>query len=139
MISAEDFAAICNVAALYGHAVDHHDWEALAGVYAPDGVYDGTETGGARYEGIEAIVGYLSRTVQPFVHHATNLCLDQPDPGGDRVSGREKWFVVRRDMGVASGDYRDSWVRTEAGWRLQERASFRITPVPPPPEAVNPA
>jgi hypothetical protein len=139
MITADDIAEIRDVAALYGHAVDDRDWDALARVYVPDGVYDGTATGSTRYEGFDAIVGYLSRTIQPFVHHATNLCLDEPDDAGTRVTGREKWFVVRRDLSVASGEYRDTWVKTADGWRLQERASFRLTPVPPPPEAVTPA
>jgi uncharacterized surface anchored protein len=126
-ITADDIAQINNAAALYGHAIDHHEWDRLGEVYAADGVYDGSATGSMRHEGLEAIVHYLSTTEQPVVHHATNLHLHLADATDTEVSGRTKWFVVRANGTVASGDYHDTWTKTAEGWRLKERTSFRIT------------
>jgi len=127
----EDLAQIHNCAALYGHVIDHHEWERLDEVYADDGVYDGTATGSTRHQGLDAVRTYLSTTPQPLVHHVTNIHVTFADDG-QRATGRSKWFVVRPNMSVASGYYQDVWTKKAGQWRLQERASFRLTPTPPP-------
>lgn len=124
-MTAADLAEINNVAALYGHIIDHKEWDRLGEVYAADGVYDGTATGSRRHEGLDAVVHYLSSTVQPLVHHSTNVYVEIA-LDGLTATGRAKWFVIRPDMSMASGYYIDAWRKTPDGWRLSERASYRL-------------
>ena len=127
-LSPRDVVEIHNVAAMYGHVLDREDWGALDGVFAPNGAYDGSWTGSTRHEGLDAVKQYLAHPHRA-VHHTTNVCLDACSVDG-LVRGTAKWLVVHHDLRVASGDYRDLWIRTAEGWRLQERTSYRLIPAP---------
>jgi len=124
-LDSQDYAAIQSVAALYGHVIDSRRWDLLQLVYVSEGIYDGSQTGSARHSGLAAIVHYLSTSLQPSAHHATNVLLTSEVDG--QVRGVSKYFVVRRDMSIASGFYRDLWRRTSSGWRLEVRSSHQLS------------
>jgi hypothetical protein len=124
--SRDEHVEIERLAALYGHIIDARRWDFLDQVYTEDAIYDGSATGSARHDGLAAIVHYLSTSEQPSAHHASNVCVWKGDDN-DRLIGIVKYFVIRRDMSIASGYYEDKWTQTVRGWRLQERSSHQLS------------
>jgi hypothetical protein len=120
-MSAEDREDIRNVLALYAHVIDNQEWDRIGEVYAADGSYgprDGTPN-----VGHEAIVKYLASVHQPEVHSSSNHHIEV-DAGGESGTGRGKWVVVFPSSRVVAGDYDDTYVKTDAGWRIKDRRSF---------------
>ena len=124
-----DTAEIHNIAALYGHVVDHQEWDQLDRIYTRQACYDGSGTSGARHEGLDAIRKFLITVPHPIAHHTTNIHLEFA-PQGVSATGRAKWLAIRPDMSITSGYYEDHWTKTNVGWRLCERASFWVIPRP---------
>jgi ketosteroid isomerase-like protein len=122
-MSAEDLESIRNAVALYVHVVDRKDWARLGEVYTPDAVYDGTSYGGARHDGLPAILAHLAKPTQPPMHTSSDFHIEL-DEGGLTGRGRGKFVVIRADMSVIAGGYEDVYVKTDAGWRIQYRSSF---------------
>ena len=97
-----------------GHRLDE--------LYTDDGVFDlsglmGTEL---RYEGIDAINGFLTSMPMPLADIATNHYVFEAD---GEVQSRGKWFMPTDEGTVSGGVYRDVWAKTDQGWRLKERKS----------------
>jgi SnoaL-like domain len=122
-LSTEDLAHLQQVAGLYVHVIDAKQWDRLDELYTADGVFDLTGLVGAemRYEGIDAIKGFLTSMPMPLAHVSTNHTFFAV---GDEVHGRGKWFTPGEDGTVSGGVYRDRFTKTAAGWRLQERLVF---------------
>lgn len=122
-LSTDDIVALQQITGLYVHVIDAKQWDRLDEVYPDDGVFDlsgllGTET---RFEGIDAIKGFLTSMPMPLAHISTNHAFFEV---GDEVHGRGKWFMPTDEGTVSGGVYRDRFTRTAAGWRIQERAVF---------------
>ena len=125
-MSVEDFEAIRNALALYVHVIDNQEWDRIGEVYSPDGSY-GPLNGEAHY-GTEDIAEYLQGVNQPEVHTSTNHYIEL-DPDGQSGTGRGKWVVVFADGRVIAGDYRDTYVKLDVGWRIHTRRSSVLAPV----------
>ena len=103
----DDIVEINQVMGLYAHVIDGKQWHRLDELYTEDGVFDlsglmGTEL---RYEGIDAIKGFLTSMPMPLAHLATNhVRLRSGRPGAEprqvvhahRRGNRERWRVPRR-------------------------------------------
>ena len=118
-------AEIEQLASLYGHVVDHREWDRLDEVYAPDGVYDRTSVGGQVHAGLDAVRAYFVSASMPLAHHVTNLVVDRLEDGV--AYSRAKYLVVHVDLAVSSGEYEDVWARRTDGWRLQRRVARPVT------------
>lgn len=110
------------LAARYGDLIDARDWDGLAGVFAPDGVFDLTDIGAGRLEGLDAIRAHMEQARHPIAHHITNVHVDAGPPVvlSSRVIG------ILDDGRTGSGAYRDRVERRPDGWRIVERA-FLLT------------
>jgi hypothetical protein len=122
--SAEDLAAINQVANLYGHLIDSQAFERMHEVYTEGATYHSPR---AKSVGLPAIVEYLSTNPQPLTHNTTNVYVELSAEGTE-ARGVAKFLCVLRDGTVGAGDYEDHWVRTEAGWRLEHRRSTGRAP-----------
>lgn len=114
-VPAQDAAAIIDVLALYAQVVDNRAFDHLGDVFTADAtVGDADLTGfSARVEGIE-----------PYhPHYTTDTVLHARDDS--TVRAWSKYVIVRTDGSIASGDYRDTVVRTEDGWRIAHREVSR--------------
>jgi ketosteroid isomerase-like protein len=112
----------------YSHAIDTRAWDELDDVFTEDAVIDYTEMGGPRGDRAE-IKAFLTSTMPIFkgfqhMQATTRLLLD-----GDSATGRT---ICHNPMILATPDgrtkvlycglwYRDTFVRTAAGWRISER------------------
>jgi hypothetical protein len=122
-MNTEDIVEINQVMALYPHVIDAKQWDRLDELYTDDGVFDlsglmGTEL---RYEGIDAIKGFLTSMPMPLAHISTNHYVFEAD---GKTQSRGKWFMPTDEGTVNGGMYRDTWTRTDRGWRMQERRVF---------------
>src|SRR5438093_8825425 len=122
-LSSSDITEINQVMGLYGHVIDGKQWHRLDELYTDDGAFDLTGLLGSevRFEGIDAIKGFLTSAPMPLAHIATNTYIY--DDGGE-VHGRAKWFMPTDEGTIAGGVYRDRWEKTDRGWRLAERLVF---------------
>ena len=121
----DDIVEINQVVGLYAHVIDGKQWHRLDELYTEDGVFDlsglmGTEL---RYEGIDAIKGFLTSMPMPLAHIATNTYVFEAD---GQVQSRGKWFMPTDEGTVSGGVYRDVWAKTDQGWRLKERNVFNL-------------
>jgi hypothetical protein len=55
----------------------------------------------------------------PHAEHSTDVILDARPDG--TVRAWSKFYIVRSDGTVGSGDYQDTLVKTGDGWRIAER------------------
>jgi hypothetical protein len=119
----DDVIEIMQVMAHYPHVIDGKQWDRLDELYTDDGVFDLTGLAGAevRFEGIDAIKGFLTGSPMPLAHITTDHYVFEAD---GVVQSRGKWFVPSDEGTVTGGMYRDTWEKTGRGWRLKERKAF---------------
>jgi len=119
----DDITEINQVMGLYAHVIDGKQWHRLDELYTDDGVFDLTGLVGSemRFEGIDAIKGFLTSMPMPLAHIATNAYVFEED---GEVRSRGKWFMPTDEGTISGGVYRDRWEKAGKGWRLKERAVF---------------
>lgn len=119
-VAAADVAAIQQLYGLYGHVMDDRDWDRLGDVFTEDVVFDATALGVPLMDSWAAIIEATETSpATPLAHHATNVFVERVD--GDTAAVRAKAIGIYSGGRAFSGDYRDTLVRTEAGWRIRHR------------------
>lgn len=123
MLDITDRLAIHELLALYGHLIDDRRWSDLGLVFTDDAVFDATDFDGPRTTSLAELREHWSgnEAVHPLAHHATNIVVTEDGDGTVRV--RSKGIGVGRGGRVGSAVYDDVVVRTDAGWRLQQRTA----------------
>jgi hypothetical protein len=128
MLSIQDIVAIQQLEAFCHHAVDFTDQSLLPQVFTHDAKFDARLCGGPVCEGLEAIVAFfaLGKPPHPVSHHMTN-CWVHEESG--HVMVKMKWMVPDRQVArMWGGENNDRVVRTEQGWRIQERVAILLYP-----------
>jgi len=120
MLTRSDRAEIEEVIAIYGHVVDDDAWDRAHLVFTDDFVFDFSEFGRPNLNGVPELQSAL-RNRKVYSHHSTNIVIQEVDEVTARV--RSKFIGFSNEGPPISGDYRDVFVRTEAGWRLARRRS----------------
>lgn len=125
-----DHHAIVQLTHDYCWALDTHDWDSLrTDVFTADAV---TDLGGGGQRGIDEIVDRVSTALSVFDVTQHQVATHQIRIDGDTATGRCYLHAqhVRRDANDDGSDenlligarYEDNYVRTDAGWRIAERA-----------------
>jgi SnoaL-like domain len=107
---------ILEVLARYAHVVDNRDWDDAAGVFSADVQV------GAGPQAIRGVAGFrelVGTAPATHGHNTTDVILDARPDGS--VRAWSKFFIVRGDGTIGSGDYQDTLVQTPAGWRISRR------------------
>jgi hypothetical protein len=125
VLTAQDREEITLVLARYVQVVDNADWDRADCVFTPDATFGGG-AGAPEAPLSEMIDGFdemvAKRPVPLFPHQCTDAVLVAVAPGV--VRAWSKFFTVRADGTVTSGDYMDTIVRTAAGaWRIRNRSA----------------
>jgi len=119
-LSVEDREQILAVLSRYVEVVDNGAWDEELSVFTDDATLGSADGPGKPVADIHDM--YLHRPVPLFPHHCTDVVLAPIMP--DVVRAWSKFFTVRADGTVTSGDYLDTIVRSEAGeWRIAQRAA----------------
>lgn len=107
----------------YGDAIDDRDWDRLDRIFTADAVFDLTDLGAPRLEGLEAIKAFMDTEAQhPRTHTMTNVYVDETDDGV-KLSFRILALLPEGRTGTAS--YYDDVVKTADGWRVANRVITR--------------
>jgi 3-phenylpropionate/cinnamic acid dioxygenase small subunit len=103
----------------YGDAIDDRDWDRLDQIFTADAVFDLTDLGAPRLEGLAAIKRYMAEDADhPRTHTMTNIYVDETAQGA-KLRFRILALLPERRVGTAS--YYDDVVKTPEGWRVQNR------------------
>jgi len=107
----------------YGDAIDDRDWAGLSQIFTEDAVFDLTDLGEPRLNGLAEIRRYMDEDARhPRAHLMTNIYVDETADGA-RLSFRIVALLPERVVGTAS--YYDDVVKTPAGWRVRNRVITR--------------
>ncbi len=105
----------------YGDAIDDRDWERLDRIFTEDAVFDLTDLGAPRLEGLDAIRAFMDTEARhPRTHTMTNIYVDVTEDGV-RLNFRIVAILPEGRVGTAS--YYDEVVKTEHGWRVKHRVT----------------
>ncbi len=129
-----DRLEIQDLLARYSEAIDRHDFDALDGLFTGDAVIDYTEFGGPRGD-LASTKAFLAEVLPTHAGHYHLVGSTVIDLAGDTADVRS---ICHNPMLLREADggsriyfcglwYRDSMVRTPAGWRIkarQEEKSF---------------
>lgn len=126
-----EIVSIHQLYALYGYVMDDRDWPRLREVFTEDAVFDASALGVPVMEGLAGIEEISSTTSQaPLAHHVTNVFVESIDAG--RATVRAKAIGIYSKGRAFSGDYADTLVKTDEGWRISRRVN---RPMETPQEA----
>jgi hypothetical protein len=118
---------------LYCHYVDHGQAERVGELFAKDGVWRGSQQ---EYHGLDEIQQALktrqANQERMSRHICTNVLIEAVD--SDHATGTAYLIVYRHDGKIGRevsplpgpdvvGEYRDKFVRTSDGWKIQERVT----------------
>ena len=123
-----DRLEIQDLFARYSFAIDERDWDALDSVFTPDARIDYTESGGAKGSLVE-IKAWLPEALARFPAFQHMVATTKLTLAGDKATSRTILFNPMVEEGEGGERqtffmglwYRDSLVRTPAGWRISER------------------
>jgi SnoaL-like domain len=124
-LTAQDREEIKTVLAAYVQVVDNADWSRRDEVFTTDATFGGGADGrgtplSEMINGFDEMVA--ARPVPLFPHQCTDAVLVTVAPGV--VRSWSKFFTVRADGTITSGDYMDTIVRSETGvWRIKDRSA----------------
>jgi hypothetical protein len=112
----------------YSHAIDSRNWDALDDVFTPDAHIDYSEMGGSKGT-LAQTKEFLRKAMTQFASFQHMVATSQIKLRGDVAEGRT---ICHNPMVLDRGNgethtffcglwYRDRFVRTPRGWRIQER------------------
>ncbi len=103
----------------YGDAIDDRDWDRLDQIFTEDAVFDLTDLGAPRLEGLDAIKVFMDvDAAHPRTHTMTNIYVDETEDG---VELHFRILALQPEGRVGTASYHDKVVKTEAGWRVADR------------------
>jgi uncharacterized protein (TIGR02246 family) len=136
----DDAAQIQQLINAYHEAGSVGDYERMIATFAPDGIWEFTESG-RQFVGMAAIRDAVAAFTGPLEYvaqiNAPAVIAVDGDTATARSSIRESGKFADRDEGVeAYGVYHDTLVRTAQGWRFARRAfalrwMHRVAILPP--------
>ena len=103
----------------YGDAIDDRDWDRLADIFTVDAVFDMTDLGARRCEGLDDIKRFMDTEAEhPKTHLMTNVYVDEAATG---VQLRFRIVAMLSGGRMGTASYYDDVVKTPHGWRVAHR------------------
>ena len=103
----------------YGDIIDDRDWDRLGTIFTDDAVFDLTDLGAPRLEGLTAIRDFMADEAEhPRTHTMTNIYVNET---GDGVELKFRILALLGGGKVGTASYHDLVVKTPEGWRVQDR------------------
>jgi hypothetical protein len=121
-MEAFDVVDISQVLTRYGQIVDTRSWDDLDEVFTDDAVFDTSDFGQGRLEGLGAIRTMFAGSHPPYSVNIVNVVVsDGEEAGTARAYSKNLGLLPRGRIGSAS--YDDELVKTDAGWRVARRVA----------------
>jgi hypothetical protein len=119
-MDAADVVEINQLLTRYGQIVDTRAWDELADVFTHDALFDTSDFGQGRLEGLDAIRKMFAGSNPPYSVNIVNIVVsDGEEPGTARAYSKNLGLLPKGRVGSAS--YDDELVKTGAGWRVRHR------------------
>ncbi|WP_375482541.1 nuclear transport factor 2 family protein [uncultured Jatrophihabitans sp.] len=109
---------IQEVAAKYGHFIDHGEWDAALDLFTDDGVFDAQTVYGKVYDGKAEIKSFFDNAPDAVAHHPTSQFTEVGD--NDTARSTCKFLVFFRRQ-VFSVDYDWDLVRQGGAWKIKKQ------------------
>lgn len=121
-MEAVDVVEISQVLTRYGQIVDMRSWDDLDQVFTGDAVFDTSDFGQGRLEGLDAIRTMFEGSSPPYSVNIVNVVVsDGEESGSARAYSKNLGLLPKGRVGSAS--YDDELVKTGAGWRVVRRVA----------------
>ncbi|WP_157252970.1 nuclear transport factor 2 family protein [Nonomuraea typhae] len=121
-LSRDDISDIRGTLAMFSHAFDNKDLEALSRVFAEDGVLELTKGAGRVIGGLRAIGEFaIALGADAPDHHTLDTHVYVAE---GVVRARSRYLAILPDGSVHNGDYLDELRQTPDGWRIGRRVSI---------------
>ena len=105
----------------YGDCIDDRAWDRLPSIFTEDAIFDLTDLGAPRLEGLAEITRFMDEeAAHPRTHMMTNIYVDDTDDGV-KLYFRIVALIGQGRTGTAS--YYDEVVKTPDGWRVKHRVT----------------
>ncbi len=115
----EDRLELHELPGRYGDAIDDRDWDRLSQIFTDDAVFDLTDLGAPRLEGLERIKAFMDTEAEhPRTHTMTNIYVDESEEG---VKLYFRIVALLPGGRAGTGSYYDDVVKTDDGWRVKHR------------------
>jgi 3-phenylpropionate/cinnamic acid dioxygenase small subunit len=115
-VNGAEAAEIIDLLARYAHVIDNRDWVQADQVFSSDVQLGRTPVIADGIARLQELIGDAPAT---HGHNTTDVILDLRPDGSVRTWC--KFYIVRGDGTLGSGDYQDTVVRTPQGWRVASR------------------
>ncbi len=103
----------------YGDAIDDRAWDRLDDIFTADAVFDLTDLGARRCEGLADIKQFMDQEAEhPRTHLMTNIYVDETSTG---THLRFRIVALLGGGKVGTASYYDDVVKTPVGWRVTNR------------------
>lgn len=125
-ISIEDRLELHELPGRYGDAIDDRNWPGLDRIFTDDAVFDLTDLGAPRLEGLDEIKRFMDEDAKhPKTHTMTNIYVDEvvDDDGVPAVKLNFRIVALQKGGLAGTASYYDDVVKTEAGWRVKHRVT----------------
>ena len=120
-----DRQAIHELLANYGHVLDDVAHHRYPEIFTEDAVFDMSAYDQANLNSrAEIAAAFQGRNM--YGHLTTNIVIEELARDSARV--RSKYIGFANDGGIQTGDYFDTVIRTDAGWRLKVRKAVPRAP-----------
>ncbi len=126
-LSTSDITGIHQTLALFAHAVDNKETDALSLVFTDDVTIEIGVGKGTVLHGLDAFRDYVRRLPADAADHQTVDTIILVDSDGT-VRARSRYLAVRADGSITNGDYLDIVTRTPRGWRINYRRTVHRYP-----------
>lgn len=132
-LSVEDVLSIHAVVEKYGFLIDDRAFDRLSEVFTDDARVDYRDrrsdppVGNGPFDGLVEIERQMNILEHPVQHMLVSHLIDDASDG--EVVVRSKAIVPLQSGAVADIEYRDTLVRTPAGWRIRDKSIRNHRPV----------
>jgi len=121
---AVSYVEIVELLAQYATIIDNREWDALDRVFTPNVRFDVTSIGSGVLSGLGHVKSHMANHAR---HPAAHLILNVvADISPDRASVSSRLLALQGDGRVFMGEYRDVFIRTQEGWRIDSRVYSRL-------------
>lgn len=132
----QDIEDIRRLTSEYAWAVDSMDLDGVAATFTSDALWDVRGFNMPEVRGTDEIRGFFA-TLFENVKHSSHMSLNHIiDVEGDSATGLVYIlaYVINQngDRAESIGYYRDTYARTDTGWKFSARVPNALLPPPPP-------
>ena len=123
-LSADDRAAIVDLAGRYAHTIDLGDPAGWADCFTEDGSFEFTGQTARGREELRKFADSVKSMPAPFRHMATTFAIDGDGESATMVSYVTVWRLESPPRVIALGRYEDQLQRVDGCWKFKRRRAI---------------